>query len=230
MKTRSHRLIVPVILTLAAAGFVSAGAWSAAAQDMDSDSGDNARHFYWGGNLGISILQPMVVRSLPVGFITPGEVIAFNVGPRVDLSLGYNITHNFAVELQTGFAYNGLSSLDGISLDGLDADVWTVPFMANGIYKHSFNDHWQAYGGLGAGVLISTFDQWSLFESVSTTDCTFGYQAMLGIKYRFNDRWETGLGYNFTGSLDHHWNDDGVGITTSPTYQHSIILSLTRRF
>ncbi len=227
MKTRSNKSILSVIL---AAGLVSA--WSVSAQDMDSGALGNTRGIYLGFDMGASFLQPIVNRGNVPGFITPGEVAGFNVGSRFDLNLGYNINEHFAVEAQTGFGYNSISSQDGESLDqlGLWAEVWTVPVMANGIYKFSINDHWLAYGGLGAGVVISTFDQWNFFESTSSTDCTFGYQAMLGMKYMFGPHWEIGLGYNFLGSLDHHWNIDGVGFTTSPTYQHSILLSFTRRF
>ena len=231
MNTKSNRHIIPVFL---AAGLASAFScsWPVAAQDMNSDTDGNARGIYLGWDMGASFLQNIVNRGEVAGFVNPGQVVAFNVGSRFDLNLGYNICDHFSVEVQTGFGYNSVSSFDGVSLDdsGIDVEVWTVPVMANGIYKYSFNDHWQAYGGLGAGVVISTLDQSTFLESTSTTDCTFGYQAMFGIKYIFGPRWEAGLGYNFLGSLDHHWSVDGVGFTTSPTYQHSILLSFTRKF
>jgi opacity protein-like surface antigen len=205
-----------------AAGLASAWSAAAADMDMDSDAGGNTGHIYANGDAGVSILQNITFR---------GAVAQMDVGPKVDVSVGYNLTQNIAVEVQSGYAYNSWSRVDGQSLpSGESVDIWSVPVMANGIYKVAINNHWQAYGGLGAGVLISTLDQNTPGNSISPTDCEFAYQAMFGIKYRVNDHLSCGLGYNFLGSLDHHWNGNGGGVTTSPTYMHSVLLSATWTF
>ena len=216
---------MPVIL---AAGLALACSWSAAAEDVkifsDADSLASSRTngVYVSGDAGLSIMQNMTA---------VGNVIQYHVGPRIDVGTGYNFTQNIAAELQAGFAFNSWSAVNGVSTPrGDSAKVWTVPVMASGIYKYSLNDHWQAYGGLGAGVLISTLNINNPVESSSSTDCTFGYQAMVGIKWTFDTHFEWGLGYNFLGSLDHHWNDLGRDFTFSPTYMHSVLVSLTYRF
>ena len=218
------------ISAISAAGLALAWSWSAAAADMgtytlagaDADGAAGTGSFYANGDAGVAILQNIV---------SQGSVAQFDIGPKVDVSVGYNVTPCFAVEVQSGFAYNSFSKSDGQSLSsGESAEIWSVPVMANGIFTHSFNEHWQAYGGLGAGVLISTLDENTIFGNISTTDCEFGYQAMFGIKYLFNDQMSCGLGYDFLGSLDHHWNAFGQGVTTTPTYMHSILLSLTYTF
>ena len=223
MKTRSCGCKIAAVLAV-----VLVSLWSAAAEELKifTDLGPNANvktnAFYLSGDAGMSIIQNMT---------GSGGVIQYNVGPRVDMRAGYSLTQNIAVELQGGFAYNSWSAVDGRSVPRGDfARVWTVPVMANGIYKYWFNDHWQAYGGLGAGVLISALDIGNPAERSTSTDCTFGYQAMVGIKYAFDEHFEWGLEYNFLGSLDHHWNDLGRGITTSPTYMHSFLVSLTYTF
>jgi len=198
-------------------------AWSAAAADMDSGAGGAAGTVFAGVDAGVSILQNIVAE---------GDVYQFDVGPKVDVSVGYNVTPNVAVELQSGYVYNSMSKEDGVSISsfGASADIWSVPVMANGIYTYKFNDHWQVYGGAGAGVLISTFDISGFGSSVSPNDCEFSYQGMFGIKYLFNDNLSCGLGYDFMGSLDHHWTANGLGLTTTPSYIHSILLSLTYKF
>lgn len=214
-----HRTKIPLLL---AAGLISAGSWSwsATAADMDMDS--NAGSFYLNGDAGISILQNITFH---------GVVGQFDIGPKVDVSVGYHLTQNIAVEVQSGYAYNNWSRINGQSLPaGFSLDIWSVPVMANGIYKYSFCGHWQAWGGLGAGVLISTLDQNTPGNSISPDDCEFAYQAMFGIKYLFNDHLSCGLGYDFLGSLDHHWDGNGGGITTSPTYMHSVFLTATWKF
>jgi opacity protein-like surface antigen len=171
--------------------------------------------------------------SIMQNMTSQGSVIQYHVGPRVDVRVGYALSQNIAVELQGGFAYDSWSAVDGHSIGvGNSVDAWTVPVMANGIYKHSFNDRWQVYGGLGAGALISTLDMSEPGGpfNFTSTDCTLGYQAMVGINCLIDKHLEWGLGYNFLGSLDHHWNGQAVGVTTSPTYMHSILVSLTYRF
>ena len=223
MKDWSNRSKISIIL---AAGQISA--WSVAATDMgfDSDSGAGGftTGFYQSGNAGVAFIRDMTFH----GATFPGTVLQFHAGPKFNLALGYNLTQNVAVEVQGGFSYNG-AGFNGSSTPPVGEDVWTAPVMANGIYKYSFNDHWQAYGGAGVGAVFSSLGFNSSGETTDSTDGTFGYQAMAGVKYLFKDRWEAGLGYNFLGSLDHHWSQGGA-ITASPTYMHSIVLNLTYKF
>jgi opacity protein-like surface antigen len=227
MKTRSYKIAVAL-----AAALVSTG--SAVAEDMnlhvnmdmgpDSGTAGSTNGIYLSGDAGLSIMQNMT---------SQGNVIQYHVGPRIDVIGGYNLTQNIAVELQGGFTYNSWSAVNGVSIGaGNSVGVWAVPVMANGVYKYWFNDRWQAYGGLGVGVLVSTLD---LSEpggpfNFTSTDYEFGYQAMVGIRCLIDDHWEWGLGYKFLGSLDHHWNGQGMGLTTSPTYMHSILVTLTCKF
>jgi opacity protein-like surface antigen len=218
MKIRANISGLSVVLV----GALGLG-WSAAAADFDSDTvaGGDLSGFYESGDAGVAIMQPLVLQ---------GSVDGMNVGPRLDVSLGYNVTKNFAMELQGGFAHNVMSSQDGrLFPSGFSVGFWTVPVTANGIYRLKLNDHWQAYGGLGAGVVISTVEDNYFGDNLSSTDCEFGYQAQAGIKYLINDQLECGLGYNFLGTLDHHWTLFGP-FSTSPTYMHAILLNLTYRF
>jgi opacity protein-like surface antigen len=234
------------ISAISAAGLALAWSWSAAAADMgtytlagaDADGTASIGSFYASGDAGVAILQNTTTHD-------GGGVSQYNLGPKVDVSVGYKITPNIAVELQGGFAHNDLYRINGQPLPpGISIDIWTVPVMANGIYSHSFNYHWQAYGGLGAGAVITQREASGFPDNATQTsppDCEFGYQAILGIKYRFNDHLECGLGYTFLGSLDQHGtvtvknvplpgDDFTVSTTLSPTYMHSILLSLTYKF
>lgn len=202
---------------------------------MKPNAPDNADRFYVNTGAGVSIMRNV---------LSQGSENWFDVGPKVDLSVGYDVTRNIAVELQSGFAHNSWPAAPGVLppsmpggfpqlVPGVSTDIWTVPVMVNGIWKRALNRHWQVYGGAGAGALISTLQLQNIFVqggNINSTDCEFGYQVMLGIKYRFNDHWETDLGYDFLGSLDHHWSGNGGGLTTNPTYMHSVLLGLTYRF
>ena len=144
-----------------AAGLISA--WPASAQEQDFSGGTagNASKFYVNGGAGVSIMRNV---------LSQGGIAQFNVGPRVVLGAGYDVTENIAVELQSGFAHNSWPAVNRLvmggppgipipvplPLGGFSTDIWSVPVMVNCIYQLALTDHWRLYGGAGAGVLIST--------------------------------------------------------------------------
>ena len=232
MKARSKKINTLVAL---ATSLVSAWSWSAAAQNMGSGTGGSAGRFYLGGDAGVAIMQNV---------LSHGNTAQYDVSPRIDLSVGYDLTQNIAVELQSGYTRNTWPTVKGvIPIPGPEpiligailvpsTEIWTVPVMVNGIYKYSFNNHLQAYGGLGVGAVFSTWDENIPGRiNVSPTDCEFGYQAMFGVNFLIDENLECGLGYSFLGSADHHYSTQHNGsLTTSPTYMHAILVSLTYRF
>lgn len=209
-----------------------ASACPLSAQTKANDAG----RWYVGGDAGLAIMQNVGGLKLDGESAPPGFDISFDVGPRMDLNVGYNVTENIAVELEAGFSYNSVSSIGGQSLSGtgISADLWEVPVLVNGIYKYSFNEKWQAYGGLGVGIVASTMDAGQDFlsnpTSTSATDFQLGYQAMLGVKYLINSNWECDLGYKFLGTTSHKWKIEGHTFETDPTYLHSLLLSVTYKF
>lgn len=222
MKIQSNLGKTTVVL---AAGLVSA--WSLAAQDMTANAGNTGSwldNVYVSGGAGVDLVQPITFSKSD-----GGDVVSWNAGPAFDASIGYNITENFSAELQSGVAVNSLSTIDGFSTGVPSIHLWTVPIMLNGIYNYSLNDHWQVYGGVGAGIQIGTLDITDN-PNYSATDEDFAYQVMVGVKYCFNANLECGLGYDFLGSLDNHWSDQGFDLSTSPTYMHTILLTLTYKF
>ena len=166
---------------------------------------------------------------------TPGA--KFDPGVRVDLSVGYNLTENWAVELESGFSYNELSQFGDFTDPGYH--LYQVPVLLNGIYKYSFNDKWQGYGGVGLGGVASILDLSSGGWGSDNTDYQFGYQAELGVKYHISANWECDLGYKFLGTTDHEWTVNN-GHPNSLNYRykdhldatmsHTILLSLTYKF
>lgn len=214
----------------AAVGLASAFSLSAQTQ-MNTTS-----KWYVGGDAGLCLQQN-------VGGVTQEDLqthttynnlpdAKFDPGVRADLSVGYNLTENWAVELESGFSYNELSQIGQAKDAGYK--LYQVPILLNGIYKYSFNDKWQAYGGLGLGGVAGIFDL-SSNGSGRDTDFQFGYQAELGVKYHITANWECDLGYKFLGTTDHKWtlvsNAGGhYRIQMDSTMSHSILLSLTYKF
>jgi len=244
MRTQSN--VAPILAAAALVALASLCPTSLEAQVNDSG------RWYIRGDAGLNILQDvggLVGNGVALG--GPGQFISFtgnpatsqpvpahptmefDAGPRMDLSLGYNLRNNLAIEVETGFSYNTLNRFAGLPVSSGSARIalWQVPLLLNGIYKYSFNDHWQAYGGLGIGGVDSTFEVSSKGASLGISDYQLAYQAMLGVKYLINPNWECGLGYKFLGTSSHDWKfSSSSRLQTSPTYSHGLLLSASYKF
>ena len=226
---------------VAAVGLASVGPLSAQTQAGD------AGKWYIGADAGLSIMQNLgglVGNGVALGgpnqsfFFIGGNgtqhpvpknpQLEFDPGPRLDLSVGYHVLDNVAVEVEIGYTYYNITKLAGVSLsdEGASVDMWQVPVLVNGIYKYSFTDKWQCYGGLGIGGVASTLEN----HGFGVSDYQLAYQAMVGVKYLINDQWECDLGYKFLGTSAHDWDTGGSKFQTDPSYSHSILLSVGYKF
>ena len=175
----------------------------------------DANKWYFNADAGVNLIQDVTVR------VYNGHGTAsFDPGLRLDLSGGYKLSESFALEIESGFTYNQLDSSSGNNL-------YQVPILLNLAYSHAFNDKWSVYGSLGAGAGINTLD---IKSAGNDTDCTFDYQASLGVKYAISQNCDLGLGYKFLGTTGNDWKFSGVPVKTDEVFNHSILLSFTYKF
>jgi opacity protein-like surface antigen len=188
----------------------------------------------------------------------------FDPGFRLSLAGGYRFTDAIAVELETGFTYASVRPFamdqsfhsegntfvvdDYFRVSISDMNLWTVPFLANVVYRIPSHSRLKPYVGIGAGGLlalapreqtiektVSGYMRYTLrtFRETSTTrgdyqnsGFAFAYQARAGIEYEISPRMGLGLHYCFLGTSDLNFDD----IKTEPLLTHTISLSLTYRF
>ncbi len=188
--------------------------------------------FYLNADIGGSLEQSIDLKNL-------GTRVGFNPGTSFDVSFGYNIVPQVAVEFETGVIWNSLSGSGPqiISPVADRADLYQVPFLGNIVFKLPLQCGITPYIGGGVGGVASTLvlsrgSSNSSWGHISDTDFTFAYQGMAGLKFALNQTMEVGVGYKFLGTLDHQWfgNDPNLVVNTSPTYSHSILASFTWHF
>ena len=186
---------------------------------------------YVGFDAGVAY-QQNVTLSDSVG---DRETISYDAGPRMDVQFGYQITTNWAVELETGFLANQVQSSYVLGTDYWDVYLYQFPLMANVLYSHQLGQHWLLYAGGGIGPVFSYYenDNWDTTPSATS----FGYQGMAGLKYRFNERCEMGVGYKFLGMTSYTVGSgvayDGytrTDYTSDGNMSHSVLLIFTWRF
>jgi opacity protein-like surface antigen len=165
--------------------------------------------------------------SLP--FVSHG-FLGTDTGIRGDLSLGYQLTKSWAVELESGASWNKLADLRG--------DLYQIPVMLRTIYQVPLGHSWHAYLGAGAGEVAGIFElkipdqNFHIPFLVEGTDWSFGYEAEAGINYAASSHLDFGLGYKFLGVDPYSWHSNGgaIVITTQTVFTHTALLSFTWKF
>jgi len=181
----------------------------------------DANNWYFNADAGGNFIQDVTLKT-PMGHANT----SFDPGLRLDLSGGYKLNASWALEIETGFTYNDVDKVSGQSV-GSGNDLYQVPILLNVAYSHAFSDKWSIYGSLGAGAGINTLE---VKGSGSDADCTFDYQASLGVKYAISKSCDLGLGYKFLGTTGNEWTIAGQKGKTDEVFNHSILANFTFHF
>lgn len=161
---------------------------------------------------------------------------AFNPGARIDLAVGYHLSDSLAVELEPGFMWNSVDSLNGFSLGqlGQNVDLYSIPVLANLVFNFPTQGGWTPYVGIGAGANISIFDGNTPRASYNDTAVAFAYQAEAGVKYAFSYCALFGIAYKFLGTTDQDYSFNfpyhTSNISLQGIYIHGIFVNFTWHF
>ncbi len=185
---------------------------------------------------GASIMSDVNVKSATGG---GSGKLDFDTGFRGGVSFGWRFCHSLSAELETGVAFNKISSINGNTLSdfGARADLYQVPLLANVVYQPHLKHGFRPYVGFGIGGVAGVFDSESVPLSGSASnpnfnnvDFTFAYQAQAGLKFVVSKSMDFGVAYKYLGTLEHSWSDQGVTLKTDGTMTHAVVASLTWRF
>jgi OmpA-OmpF porin, OOP family len=158
----------------------------------------------------------------------------FGTGVRLDCQFGYNFTTNWAAELDTGMIICPVNNSVVLGTDFMQVDFVELPIMANVIYTRPLGRHFSAYVGGGVGGAFSDYN--NEFGGTTTSDSTFAFQGLAGLKYTIDERWDLGLTYKFLGTTQHDLgagfdsNGNPTEFKSDGTMTHSVLLTLTCRF
>ena len=185
---------------------------------------------YLSFDLGAALQQDITMKDT----IGDSETVTFNPGARLDFDFGYNFTKHWAAELEIGLAINQVRSSYFLGTDFMDVDLVELPIMLNVIYTQPLGRHFSAYIGGGLGGVFSDYS--NEFGGTTESDTTFGFQALAGVKYTINGRWDLGVSYKFLGTTVHNVgsgydsNGNPTDFQSDGTMTHSILLAITCKF
>ncbi len=168
----------------------------------------------------------------------------FNLGLRGNVALGYNITRLWAVEFDTGVLWNSMDKVNGVPLDqpyplNVSFETYTIPMLANVVFKYPLKHSLVPYVGIGAGGTASILSYSQANSSMEDCDFQFAYQVEAGLKYKFSERMSVGIAYQFLGTTDPSWRST-FSVAGQPAmdyqfkekgfYTHSLVLSFAWNF
>ena len=134
------------------------------------------------------------------GSVTPGTEVEFDLGPRLGVDFGYNVTDWFAGELEVGIMANSISKITGAS--EADATFLNVPVMLNARFQLPNRSIFTPYAGIGAGGASSVLDINSIEYGNtrfwgSASDAVFAWQAFAGFRVALNQNMGLGAEYRY---------------------------------
>jgi opacity protein-like surface antigen len=185
---------------------------------------------YVGFEMGPAFQQDITITDS----IGDSDKATFGTGIRLDCTFGYNITTNWAAELDTGFIILPVDNSVVLGTDFMDVDFVEVPIMLNVIYTRPLGRHFSAYLGGGVGGAFSDYE--NEFGGTTEGDTTFAFQGLAGLKYTINERWDLGLTYKFLGTTQHDLgsgfdsNGNPTEFQSNGTKTHAVLLALTWKF
>jgi opacity protein-like surface antigen len=175
---------------------------------------------YFAFEAGTALQQDITIKD------SGGAKASFDPGFRFDMALGVGSRrpNSWGAEFEAGLTYNSMKPNTDLGLEGLD--FYEIPMMLNVIYTLPIHGPVTAYVGAGIGGVYGIFAGSGTSFLGFSTDLTFGYQGIAGVRYSFADKWDIGLAYKFLGTTDH----DMGGFKSDGTMTHSFLATLTLKF
>ena len=159
---------------------------------------------YFNADVGANWAQDAdVKREGPFGANITDD-LETDVGFRFSAGVGYNLNHNWGVEFDTGYVWNGIK-------DSGDSSFSHIPFIVNVVYRYPIGAKLETYIGGGVGGVYSVFtaDDGPLDDD--DADVVFGWQAIAGIRYLLSETMSVGVGYKYMGTDEGEYDINGLG-------------------
>ena len=160
-----------------------AGAWLA----TPGIASDSATYFHF--DVGPNFLQK-TRQTFSDGF---ERDLKWDMGFRVSIAQGFNLTSWAAIELETGFLYNEWEDND-------DEWVGNVPILANAVFKYEIGrvTPFIGVGGGGSIFLAKT----AFFQNDSDYYLVAAWQGQAGLRYNIGQDLAIGVVYKYLGTTN----------------------------
>jgi len=147
------------------------------------------------------------------GFGINGNSVKFDPGFHFGLGMGRELTPYIRVELESGFNYNSLKSIEAADTSG--GNLYRVPVLANLVLQYPNRTRLVPMIGAGVGAHWTVLDAQNISIGSTTLDddsstWTFGYQGYGGVRYQFREDMNLGIFYHYSVADGPSWEFDSA--------------------
>jgi opacity protein-like surface antigen len=197
--TRSRCLALGFFVTILTAGHAAA----------ESYYGEGLYGWYEGGP---ALVEDAKIRDF-FGEAVAGSRVKFDTGFHFGLGIGREVTDYFRVELESGFNYNSLKSIDDAAASS--GNIYRVPVLGNIVLQYPNRTRLTPVIGAGVGAHWVALDAQNIELGSTVLDDSgntwvFGYQGYGGLRYQFNERMNVGVFYHYSVADGPSWEFDSI--------------------
>jgi len=200
-------MTVTRFLSLACIGlFSSGGIQSASAQTAYPEG---IYGWYEAGAVAVEHAQVRDFFGQPVS----GNLVKLDTGFHFGIGIGRELTRYVKVEVESGYNYNALNSIEGASASS--GNIHRVPIMGNLVLQFPNRTPFVPVIGAGVGTQWALFDAQNVVLGATTLDgdsdtWVFSYQGYAGVRYQFRKNMSLGLFYHYSVADGPSWDFDNV--------------------
>jgi opacity protein-like surface antigen len=183
---------------------------------------------------GPSLLEKAGIQDFFGEFVT-GNSVEFDPGFHFGIGVGRELTRFLSVEVESGFNYNSLKSIQDATASS--GNVYRVPVLGNLVLQYPNRTRIVPVIGAGVGAHWAVFDAQNVELGATTLNedsetWTFGYQGYAGIRYQFRQNMSLGVFYHYSVADGPSWDfssaDGNLKLDSLRT--HSLSLTFGWRF
>ena len=130
--------------------------------------------------------------------IDPGLTVRANMGREAGLgfnhSIGYQFKNSFSTELEFSYKGGDFKPDTMEDVEGLNGDMTSKSFIANGIYSFNIREFYTPYVGYGIGY---TFHEANIQSYGDRADMTLAHQLKIGVDMEFSRKISLLVGYRY---------------------------------
>jgi opacity protein-like surface antigen len=176
-----------------------------------------ADSYYGEGLYGWYEAGPALVENAKIrdffGEDVVGNRVKFDTGFHFGLGIGRELTDYFRVELESGFNYNSLKSIETATASS--GNIYRVPVMGNMVLQYPNRTRITPVIGAGVGAHWLALDAQNIelgstLVDDSSSTWVFGYQGYGGLRYEFNERMNIGVFYHYSVADGPSWEFDSI--------------------
>ncbi len=157
---------------------------------------------YWGVDAGAVI--PLDGHMTEFAGLPSGQKVRYDVGAAFDMVLGYAFNRWVSAEVETGFRWTSVDSIQDAWVD--DTDYSAVPILANIVLQYPIpRTRIVPYLGAGVGGAATMLDIGMISTPAGdfwgdTSDFVFAWQLFAGVRVELSPHVSIGLAYKFVSA------------------------------